>query len=193
MNYLIFIIFLVLYFSLEEWLLHRYVMHNHKLKWFTYAYKAHTVVHHVKFKADESYHLPRGESEKETLIPMAWWNGPALVLIGSIPFFIGTFVFDNWLIWILSLLVGSAYYAVYEYLHWCFHLPKDRLIEMPWFYRRLNGHHLLHHRYMKTNFNVVLPFWDLVLGTLLSRSPITFKQAQGPSVPDVQPLKSKEV
>jgi hypothetical protein len=52
---------------------------------------------------------------------------------------------------------------------------------------RLNGHHLLRHRYMGKNFNVVLPLADLLLGTLPLRSPIQFKQARGPSVPDVQP------
>ena len=43
---------------------------------------------------------------------------------------------------------------------------------------RLNGHHLLHHRYMNKNFNVVLPLADLCLGTLLLRSKIAFAQAQ---------------
>ena len=53
--------------------------------------------------------------------------------------------------------------------------------------RVLNGHHLLHHRYMHKNFNVVLPLADFFLGTLLLRSPIAFPQARGPAVPDVQP------
>jgi sterol desaturase/sphingolipid hydroxylase (fatty acid hydroxylase superfamily) len=52
---------------------------------------------------------------------------------------------------------------------------------------RLNGHHLLHHRYMGKNYNVVLPMADLCLGTLLLRSKVQFKQAEGPSVPNVQP------
>jgi len=32
-----------------------------------------------------------------------------------------------------------------------------------------------------------LPLADLCLGTLLMRSKVSFAQAQGPSVPDVQP------
>ena len=40
---------------------------------------------------------------------------------------------------------------------------------------------------MSRNFNVVLPLADLCLGTLLLRSKVHFKQAQGPSVPNVQP------
>ena len=55
------------------------------------------------------------------------------------------------------------------------------------FFFRLNGHHLLHHRYMRKNFNVVLPLADLCLGTLLLRSKVCFAQATGATVPNVQP------
>ena len=57
----------------------------------------------------------------------------------------------------------------------------------------LNGHHLLHHRYMGKNFNVVLPLADLCLRTLLLRSKIAFAQARGPSVPDVQPKENHPI
>jgi hypothetical protein len=40
---------------------------------------------------------------------------------------------------------------------------------------------------MNKNFNVVFPLADLLLGTLLLRSKVAFAQAQGPSVPNVQP------
>ncbi|MGH7993446.1 MAG: fatty acid hydroxylase, partial [Limisphaerales bacterium] len=75
----------------------------------------------------------------------------------------------------------------YEYMHWCMHLPKKRYVEHSGIFFRLNGHHLLHHRYMHKNFNVVLPLADLCLGTLLLRSKVAFAQARGPSVPNVQP------
>jgi len=192
------------YFSLEEWILHKYVMHNIKLKkigekwpklrFLYYAYHSHDEVHHDKFKSDKTYHLPEGADEKSTLIPMAWWNGHFLVIVGSIPTFIVSFFVGNWWISLLSICVGYVYYGVYEYLHWCFHLPKKRRIEKGWIFQKLNGHHLLHHRYKKTkNFNVVFPFWDWIFRTLLSRSPIAFKQAKGQSVPDVQPIEPKKV
>jgi hypothetical protein len=44
---------------------------------------------------------------------------------------------------------------------------------------------------MRKNFNVVFPLADLCLGTLLLRSRIHFKQAEGPSVPNVQPRARK--
>jgi sterol desaturase/sphingolipid hydroxylase (fatty acid hydroxylase superfamily) len=70
-------------------------------------------------------------------------------------------------------------------------LPKARRCEKPEFFRRINGHHLLHHRYMHKNFNVVLPLADWVLGTLLIRSKTRFAQATGPSLPNVQPIEGQ--
>ena len=48
---------------------------------FRYAFQAHAVVHHKTFKADHTYHLIH-EHDKDT-IPMAWWNGPVLIMIGA--------------------------------------------------------------------------------------------------------------
>jgi hypothetical protein len=66
-------------------------------------------------------------------------------------------------------------------------------VERSGIFFRLNGHHLLHHRYLGKNFNVVLPLADLCLWTLLLRSKIAFAQARGPSVPDVQPKESHPI
>lgn len=174
--------------SFFEWTLHRYLMHRPIWK-FDYAFKAHAIVHHQIFKADHTYHL-REEKDKWT-IPMAWWNGPVLIAVCQIPFAIA-----GWLLGSVALVCGSlvtccAYYGAYEYMHWCMHLPKKRNIERSGIFFRLNGHHLLHHRYMHRNFNVVLPLADLCLGTLLLRSKVSFAQARGPSVPDVQPRPRK--
>jgi len=174
----------VVYCSFFEWTLHRFVMHR-PLGKFRYPFEAHALVHHRVFRADHSYHL---ENTKDAMtIPMAWWNGPALVALGTLPFLGLAWAVGQW-----GLLAGAGvaiagYYATYEYIHWCMHLPKKRTVERSGIFFRLNGHHLLHHRYMGKNFNVVLPLADLLLGTLLRRSPIHFKQPRGPAVPDVQP------
>lgn len=175
----------VVFASFFEWLLHKYVMHR-PLGSFRYAFQAHAVVHHKVFKADHTYHLIH-EHDKST-IPMAWWNGAVLVLIASTPCLIASLLAGQWGIYAGSVLAFACYYGFYEYIHWCMHLPKARRIEKPWWFRRLNGHHLLHHRYMHKNFNVVLPLADYLLGTLMPRAKTRFAQATGPSVPDVQPL-----
>lgn len=174
----------VIYASFFEWLLHRYVMHRPVGK-FRYPFETHTLIHHRVFRADETYHLIHPKDAKT--IPMAWWNGPALVAVGMLPFVGMAGWLGHW--WLLAGagLACAGYYGAYEYIHWCMHLPRKRTVERAGVFFRLNGHHLLHHRYMRKNFNVVLPLADLFLGTLLLRSPIQFKQARGPSVPDVQP------
>jgi len=174
----------VVFASFFEWTLHRYVMHKN-VKFFRYPFERHTLIHHHIFRADHTYHLIN-EKDKHT-IPMAWWNGPVLVSCCQLPFLAAAIWFQKW-----GLLCGAAisctiYYAAYEYMHWCMHLPRKRHVERSGIFFRLNGHHLLHHRYMHKNFNVVFPLADLLLGTLILRSRVHFKQAEGPSVPNVQP------
>ena len=170
--------------SFFEWALHRYVMHRPILGW-VYPFRAHALVHHRIFRADHTYHLQHSRDRKT--IPMAWWNGPAIVAFGMLPFIAVAWPLNLWGIAAGVFLAFSTYYATYEYLHWCMHLPRRRSVERTGFFFRLNGHHLLHHRYMGKNFNVVLPLADFCLGTLLVRAKVRFAQAQGPSVPDVQP------
>jgi hypothetical protein len=174
----------VVYSSFFEWTLHRYIMHR-PLGKFRYPFESHALIHHRVFKADDTYHLINPKDAKT--IPMAWWNGPVLVAVGILPFIVAAALLGHW--WLLAGAVAASagYYSTYEYIHWCMHLPKKRNLERSGIFFRLNGHHLLHHRYMGKNFNVVLPLADLFLGTLLLRSPLHFKQARGPAVPDVQP------
>jgi hypothetical protein len=170
--------------SFFEWTLHRYFMHRQTFNW-RYPFERHALVHHRIFRADHSYHLSCDEY-KHT-IPMAWWNGPALVAVCLVPFLIAAFFSRKWGVLCGGAIACTAYFAAYEYLHWCMHLPKQRHVERSGIFFRLNGHHLLHHRYMHKNFNVVLPLADLLLGTLLLRSKVCFPQARGLAVPDVQP------
>ncbi len=174
----------IVYSSFFEWTLHRFVMHK-PVGSFDYAFKAHAVVHHQTFKADHTYHLVNDKDKY--LIPMAWWNGPVLVTLTQLPFFVASWMTGHWYLLLGSFISCAAYYATYEYIHWCMHLPKTRNIERSGIYFRLNGHHLLHHRYMHKNFNVVLPLADLCLGTLLLRSKVRFSQPKGQAVPNVQP------
>jgi|SRR5438552_5199600 len=180
-------IFGCVFASFFEWVLHRFLMH--KPVWiFIYPFQRHALTHHRIFRSDQTYHLHR-EEDKHT-IPMAWWNGPLLIATCQIPFLIGAWIWQQWGIVCGSALACIIYYGAYEYLHWCMHLPRKRDVERSGIFFRLNGHHLLHHRYMHRNFNVVCPLADLCLGTLLLRSKIQFKQAEGPSVPNVQPRQS---
>lgn len=181
------------YTSMAEWTLHRYVMHQ-PIPGFRYPFRAHALVHHRVFKANMTYHLVDEKVQDKRTIPMAWWNGPVLTFAASLPSLIVWIFLPTWgmRFWMYgtNFTVIAGYYGVYEYIHWCMHNPKKRIVERSGIFFRLNGHHLLHHRYMGNNFNVVYPFADLVMRTLLLRSKVSFAQARGPSVPNVQP-KSK--
>lgn len=175
----------VIYCSFFEWTLHRYVMHRPVGK-FVYPFRAHALVHHQTFRADDSYHLQ--QPSDQSTVPMAWWNAPLLMVIHvPLALLVGWLVGHPVAIAMGALSALAAYYATYEYIHWCMHIPRQRNIERSGIFFRLNGHHLLHHRYMGNNFNVVFPLADAVLGTLVLRSRVSFAQATGPSVPNVQP------
>ena len=180
----------VVFASFFEWTLHRYLMHR-PFAGIVYPYERHALIHNRIFKADHTYHLIRDE-DKWT-IPMAWWNGPLLILATQLPFVAVSWIFGKWGIICGSALACSAYYGAYEYMHWCMHLPRKRQVERSGIFFRLNGHHLLHHRYMQRNYNVVFPLADLCLGTLMLRAKVHFKQAVGPSVPNVQPRQPRPV
>ena len=174
------IVGLILWCSICEWSLHKFVMHKHPFG-FTYAYNAHTKVHHNVFKYDETYHCQK-DDDKNT-IPMAWWNGVVIASLAGLPFLI-----FGYKMFLLTFTVAFCYYLIYEMIHWYMHLPKMRLIEKTSWFRKLNGHHLLHHRYMDRNLNVVLPFADWLFGTLLLRSPVKFKQCkESYCIPNIQP------
>lgn len=187
MFYVIISLLCICYLSFFEWCLHRFVMHQKFLR-FSYAFLAHAGTHHGKFRSDQTYHLHTHPHDRKT-ITMAWWNGGVLVAIVTLTSIPACIMLSNWWIALIMCLCTASYYAAYEYSHWCMHLPKKRKMETFFLFRWLNGHHLLHHRYPKRNFNVVLPLADLCLRTLLIRSPISFKQATGPSIPCVQPKK----
>jgi len=62
------------------------------------------------------------------------------------------------------------------------HLILEQLL------REISNDTPLYHRSMQKNYNVVLPFADLIFGTLLLRSPIKFNQcSETYCVPNVQP------
>ncbi|MDZ4743273.1 MAG: fatty acid hydroxylase [Verrucomicrobiota bacterium] len=177
----------VVYASFFEWTLHRYIMHKN-WSFFSYPFRSHAIVHHTVFKADATYHVQK-ETDKR-IVPMAWWNAPILWSLHIPLFLFVQYLIGAPIFWgMMAAMI--CYYFTYEYMHWCMHIPKNRHVEHSPIYFRLNGHHLLHHRYMHKNYNVVMPLADLLLGTLLLRSPISFAQPIGHCIPHVQPKEKK--
>src|SRR5258706_4277897 len=100
----------IFFASFFEWALHRYFMHRPFGK-FTYPFERHALVHHRIFRADPSYHLMR-EEDKFT-IPMAWWNGPVLVMVGMLPFVVAATLTGHWFLLVGVVAACALYYAAY--------------------------------------------------------------------------------
>lgn len=164
----------VFYAPIMEWLLHYHVMHK-KVQFFgfvfDYAYKAHALVHHGLFRADDSYyaenHDPEVREANEKKIPMAWWNCLVLVPLASSPFLVLMYFSFTWCF--VGIFTGiAAYYAAYEYFHLCMHKKKDRWFKATFAYRWLAMHHYIHHKKHFKNLNVIFPLADLLFGTLVT-------------------------
>jgi hypothetical protein len=150
-----------LYGSYFEWVFHRYLFHSPKYIYRTF--RAHTLVHHQLYKGDHTYHT---HDEHPEHVPMDWWAMLAMVA-WHLPFF---WLFQK-LTGIPSLWGGVAaivvYYGLYESFHWAMHVPRaSKVLSRFWYYRFLDSHHLIHHKYMLSNLNVILPLADLTFGTL---------------------------
>jgi len=135
----------------------------HRPTFFTYPFRAHAQIHHQVFKADKSYLLHEGTNK--WLITMAWWNYPGLLALHA-PIIV---VLELSGIHVSAgiVLAMSFYYFLYEYLHFCMHSTKGRFFEKTWVFRFLNNHHLIHHKFMHRNLNVVFPLADITFGTLI--------------------------
>ena len=153
-----------MYVSFFEWALHKYIMHT---PIFVYPFQAHALTHHGLFRADHSYYLRREQDVPK--VTFAWWNAPGLFILNMPLLFLASTVGG-----VATFIGGSTAlllnYMLYEYLHWCMHIPQGRWIERTRAFQFLKKHHYLHHRYALRNLNVVLPLADWVMGTLITAS-----------------------
>lgn len=153
---------LFLYASFFEWVLHRFLMHQPV---WSYPFRSHALIHHGIFRSGPSYFLSQADHLKK--IRFAWWNAPVILglhapallwleHLARADFFIG------------GMAALSLYYFLYEYLHFCMHVPKGRWIERTAWFSWLDSHHHMHHKRHFHNLNVVLPLADFVLGSLVA-------------------------
>ena len=152
----------IVYSSFFEWALHRFLMHS--TRFMKYPHRAHQIEHHGIFRADETYFLPGDlhTKEDEKHLTFAWWNAPLLFLCNAPIFLLAGWLFGP-LAFLGSSLAMAAYYSLYEYLHFCMHVPADRWLERTRFFQFIQAHHRMHHVYFRKNLNVVLPIADTIL------------------------------
>ncbi|MGE0790879.1 MAG: sterol desaturase family protein [Sandaracinaceae bacterium] len=152
--------------STIEWWVHRAILHAPQRP-LTLLYQRHAVVHHGRFTARRMAIEQPGELSIVLLKP---WTVLFIGACGLPP----AIVFEQLGLRgfaALSVAVPTGYALLYEATHLVCHLPAHRVFRvgpLAW----LRAHHARHHdpRNMRThNFNVALPLWDRVRGTLLTR------------------------
>ena len=156
--------------SFFEWAFHRYWLHRPWLP--KDCFTSHTLVHHQLCKFDDTFHVH--DEEQEEALTFAWWGGPVLIAINVTPWLLipwglsaaGITHFNAWPAAFVAA-VFVIYYAGYEGFHYLMHKPSIAWIERSRYFRFLERHHRIHHYRMDRNLNVLLPFADLMLGTLV--------------------------
>lgn len=156
--------------SFFEWAFHRYWLHRPWLP--KDCFTSHTLVHHQLCKFDDTFHVV--EEEQHEALTFAWWGGPTLVLINMTPWSLAAWglaaahVPLPYLAFLVTVAASiTVYYIGYEGFHYLMHKPSLPWIERSWWFRFLERHHRVHHVHMDRNLNVLVPFADLVLGTLV--------------------------
>ena len=147
-----------------EWRVHRDALHK-RFPFMEILYERHTPLHHCIFiKGEMSLRDPR----EFRLILLPAFGILAILSITAPPAAL--------LYWLgqrnlaaLYLLITTAYVVLYEWLHLSYHLPEAWLLGPLRAIRVLRQHHETHHDpalMQRWNFNVTVPLWDYVRGTI---------------------------
>ena len=160
--------------SFFEWAFHRFWLHRPWLP--KDCFTTHTLIHHQLCKHDDTFHVV--EEEQHEALTFAWWGGPTLVAINMVPWLLAAWgmsasgarlPYAAFLITVAATI--AAYYVGYEGFHYLMHKPTLPWLENSRAFQLLKRHHRIHHVHMDRNLNVLLPFADLVLGTLVTDEP----------------------
>jgi sterol desaturase/sphingolipid hydroxylase (fatty acid hydroxylase superfamily) len=138
----------VLFWTLFEYFMHRYIFHinSHFKKTDRFQYIIHGV-HHQHPRDEERVFMPPVPGLLITAI--IWWIN--FLIMGNYTFFFTA-----------GMVTGYMFYA---YIHYSVHNkpPNPR-------FRKLWQHHALHHyKYQDKAFGVSSPLWDIVFGTMPPR------------------------
>lgn len=158
--------------NFAEYVAHRWLGHR-KTRLGRLFYSRHTGDHH-SFFVETAMPFESTRDWRVVLFP-AW-----LIYV----FLIGLMLPGGWILlqlwsanaaW-LFVAAGIAGYLFYEVMHFSYHLPASSFVERTPVWWRLQRLHQLHHereRMTDSNFNITIPVFDWLLGTLYWREPET--------------------
>jgi sterol desaturase/sphingolipid hydroxylase (fatty acid hydroxylase superfamily) len=152
--------------NIGEWRAHRYLLHR-RTRWATVLYDRHTPEHHMLYVTDDMTMRSRREF-RLVLIPAY-----GIMLIFVVTLLPAALMWLGGLRNVALLFVATemAYVLSYEWLHLAYHLPPESFFGRIGFIRRLRRFHAIHHDpalMQRWNFNVTVPLWDVVKGTLVA-------------------------
>jgi hypothetical protein len=150
--------------NLLEYRLHKYALHRRRFP-FKILYDRHTPEHHAIYQTEDM----AIRSTKEFRLVLVPAFGVAALIVSTIPFaLITASLFGSTAGW-LFIVTAAFEMGSYEVLHLTYHLPPESFIGRRWLIQVLRRHHSIHHdpRLMhKWNFNVTVPFFDWIFGTI---------------------------
>lgn len=149
-----------------EWRVHKDILHR-RVPPFQILYDRHERLHHIVFTHDDmGLRSPR--ELKHVLLP-GFVIVIILALLLPLGLLVGQFVPRNCAL--LFVATSLFFFLMYEWLHMAYHLPVQTRIGRNPLIARLRALHQRHHdpRLMKRwNFNVTVPLFDWLHGTLWS-------------------------
>lgn len=147
-----------------EWWVHRRILHR-RTRPVEVFYVRHTPQHHAVYVADDMAIRSLRELKLVLLPAYAILGILALTSPATVAFaLLGQPNLAA--LWVASVVV---YLLSYEWLHLAYHLPESSRLGRSRLVRRLRRHHQIHHAphlMQRWNFNVTLPLWDRLRGTL---------------------------
>jgi hypothetical protein len=152
-----------------EWHAHRGLLHR-RTRFLEVLYERHTPQHHMMYVADDM--AIRSVREFRFVLLPAYGLFAIVLLTSPVAIALGVLAGRN----LAALWVASAalYVLSYEWLHLSYHLPSQGRIGRLALVRFLRRHHQAHHALhlmQRWNFNVTVPIWDVVRGTVYRPAP----------------------
>lgn len=147
-----------------EWHAHKGILHR-RTRFLEQLYVRHTPQHHAVYVADDMF-IREWRELKLVLLP-AWGVLGIIVLSSPVAVLFAELHQTNLAaLWVASVVL---YVLSYEWLHLAYHLPAEGAVGRLRVTRWLRRHHQRHHSpqlMQRWNFNVTLPLWDHVRGTV---------------------------
>jgi hypothetical protein len=161
-----------------EWRVHKYVLHR-RLWPVQVIYDRHTPEHHAIYMTNDMS-IRSTQEFRLVLMPAMGILG---IVIATTPIAYGVRLLFGANVGWLFLVSAALYMVLYEVSHLSYHLPPESFVGRRRLVRWLREHHARHHdpRLMqKWNFNVTIPLFDWLYGTIAPKDIVTLGDEEQP-------------